>query len=220
MTRLVALVVEGQTEEAFVTRVLQPHIGFDAATLMPIVVHTSRAANGTAFRGGGSWKHYERQIRGLLAQPHWSCVTTLIDFYGYPSDAPACSCTGSHTQPDCVAGRERGIRQSLPYDARFEPFVALHEFETLVIAAAAQSAEVLCEATLPARFQQLINSFDGNAELINDGPLTAPSKRVLTMIPDYRKVRDGVSILEGELAGALLLTPRFASWVDRIAGRT
>ena len=34
------------------------------------------------------------------------------------------------------------------------------------------------------------------------------------MIPDYLEVRDGVSILEGELAGALLLTSRFASWVN------
>ena len=96
---------------------------------------------------------------------------------------------------------------SLADDAQFEPCIALREFETSMIAATAQSVELLGEATLPASLQQLINWFDGNANLIDDNPLTAPSKRILAIIPDYRTVRDGLSILEGELAGALLLTP-------------
>ena len=102
MTAQVVLLVEGQTEEAFVKRVLQPHIGFDAAYLTPIVVHTSRAADGSAFRGGGGWAHYNRHLQTLLSQPHWSLVTTLIDYYGYPADAPQCSCPGVHVQPLCV----------------------------------------------------------------------------------------------------------------------
>lgn len=53
MTPHVAVLVEGQTEETFVRRVLQPHIGW-SVYLTPIVVHTSRAADGTAQRGGGS----------------------------------------------------------------------------------------------------------------------------------------------------------------------
>ncbi|MFD7869080.1 DUF4276 family protein [Microbacterium sp. NPDC059771] len=217
MTKRVALLVEGQTEEAFVARVLQPYIGFETATLTPIVVHTSRTANGTTFRGGGYWKHYDKQLRMLLSQPHWDRVTTLIDFYGYPADAPPCSCPAAHNQPSCVASREANIAASLPYDSRFLPFVALHEFETLVIAAGATMSDVLGDVDAPSRFAALLDEHDGDAEQINNGPQTAPSKRVLEVLPDYRKVRDGVSVLEGRLPRALPSASRFAAWIAALS---
>lgn len=209
----IVLLVEGPTEEAFVKRVLQPHIGYDSAYLTPIVVHTSRAANGSARRGGGSWGHYRRHLLTLLSQPHWTIVTTLIDFYGYPSDAPKCSCSGQHVQPACVASREDAIRATFPSDQRFMPFLALHEFETLVIAAGATSADVLGNADAARTFKALVHQNSGNAEHINNGPSTAPSKRVADALVGYSKVQDGVAILEDGLGPALSLTPRFRDWV-------
>ena len=52
--RQIAIVVEGQTEEAFVVQVLGPALGPDVH-LQPIVTHTSRTAHG-ALRGGGGWR--------------------------------------------------------------------------------------------------------------------------------------------------------------------
>ncbi|GAA4265202.1 DUF4276 family protein [Frondihabitans peucedani] len=216
MTPQIAILVEGQTEEAFVKLVLQPFIGFDVAYLTPIVVHTSRTANGTAFRGGGSWRHYETQLKGLLGQSHWHLVTTMIDFYGYPSDGPACSCDGNHRQPACVDEREKGMKDALSNDKRFRPFVALHEFETLVIAAGSTQTLVLDEAGAAETFRELVAEYNGDAELINNGPTTAPSKRVLAAIPDYRKVRDAVEVLEHSLPAGLTHTPRFRMWVEAL----
>lgn len=216
MTRRVAILVEGQTEEAFVQRVLQPHIGFDHAFLTPIVVHTSRAADGRAFRGGGNWSHYRDQLLQLLSQPHWDMITTMIDYYAYPRDAPGCDCVVGHLQPSCVSSREASIAASFVYDARFRPFIELHEFETLVIAAGATLPHVFDDASAPVAFASMISSCGGNAERINDSPQTAPSKRVLATIPEYRKVRDGVAVLEGNLPAALPATPRFAQWVSEL----
>lgn len=216
MTARIVLLVEGQTEEAFVSRVLQPHIGYSSAYLTPIVVHTSRAADGTAHRGGGGWNHYHRQLQRLLGQPHWTIVTTLVDFYRYPADAPQCSCTGQHFQPACVIARQEAIRASLPRDDRFVPFIALHEFETLVIAAGAAQSSVLGSVDVAAAFRGLIEAENGNAELINDGPTTAPSKRVASALDDYNKVRDGVAVIEDGFEPGLSFTPRFNDWVSTL----
>lgn len=54
--RRIAIVVEGQTEAAFVTQVLGPYLGRDIV-VTPIVVITKRSASG-AHRGGGSWRGY------------------------------------------------------------------------------------------------------------------------------------------------------------------
>lgn len=213
MTARIVLLVEGQTEEAFVNRVLQPYMG-SIAYLTPIVVHTSRAADGSAYRGGGGWKHYHHQLENLLSQPHWAIVTTLIDYYGYPSDAPQCSCSGLHIQPECVEARERSIKESFTFDSRFVPFLALHEFETLVIAAGATSPDVLGNSATAQTFRTLVDENLGNAERINNGPTTAPSKRVAGAIDGYSKVRDGVAILENRLEPALAVTPRFHAWVS------
>ncbi|TWD69872.1 uncharacterized protein DUF4276 [Rathayibacter rathayi] len=218
MTKRVVIVVEGQTEEAFVNEVLQPHLGYDAVSLTPIVVHTSRSADGHAHRGGGSWQHYQNHLRRLLQQPHWDLVTTMIDFYGYPDDAPWCSCTSLHDQPTCAESRETGMRDAFAYNPRFLPFISLHEFETLIIAAGSQKSSILGDADAPAKFRHMLNSVEGNAEALNNGPLTAPSKRVLAALPDYRKVRDGVAVLEGDLGPALDHAPRFHDWVDLLAG--
>lgn len=212
MTRRIAIVVEGQTEEAFVNRVLQPHLGFDTAYLCPIVVHTSHDGYGRAHRGGGTWTHYEGLLRKLLAQPHWSVITTLIDFYGLPEHTPACTCDGSHITASCATSREAAIHESLGGDPRFKPHIVAHEFETLIFAAAAESDEFLGDAGAAAQLRRMVDDHDGNAELINGGNRTAPSKRLLKLLPSYDKVRDSVTVLEDRLDTALQHAPRFAQW--------
>ncbi|WJX99712.1 DUF4276 family protein [Curtobacterium sp. 458] len=216
MVDQIALVVEGQTEEAFVNLVMRPLAARSGVFLTPIVVHTSRAADGQARRGGGLWKHYERHLRNLLAQPHWTRVTTMIDYYAFPSDGPACKCGGPHRQPTCVEEIEKGMVDLVGSDPRFAPFVMLHEFETLVIAAGSLSGDVFGDSSIVREFQSMVDFYDGNAEMINDGPSTAPSKRVLQVLPDYDKVRDGVALIEPNLEAALGLTPRFLAWFEEL----
>jgi hypothetical protein len=79
--RQIPLVVEGQTESAFVSEILAPWMEALNIYVTPVIVKTSRLADGTTFKGGGLvWKHYDKDIRSLLRSTHYHCVSILIDF--------------------------------------------------------------------------------------------------------------------------------------------
>ena len=53
------------------------------------IIKTKRPAVGASYRGGvTSWKHVEREIRLLLRDTSIGVLSTLIDYYGFPDDAP------------------------------------------------------------------------------------------------------------------------------------
>ena len=80
--RQVAVLVEGPTEEAIVRDVLVPAALRRTVRLVPIIVITSATPAG-ARRGGGHWRHYNKQLRALLRGSHWHRVGLLIDYYQY-----------------------------------------------------------------------------------------------------------------------------------------
>lgn len=213
--RQVAVVVEGQTEAAFISQVLAPRLGPEIL-LHPMLVKTRVTARG-ADRGGGSWTPYRKQIATLVHQSHWDLVTTMIDFYGYPRDAPGRDChpPGEHRDPTaCAAGRVQAM--SADIEGSWLPFLVLHEFESLVIAAGSRQDAVLGDPDAPARFDRLIREA-GGVERINDGPDTAPSKRVAQILPRYRKAQDAVAILESApLDDVLTVCPTLRQWIDHL----
>jgi hypothetical protein len=216
--KLVAILVEGQTEEQFVDRVLQPYLNPDCRSdgvwLQPIVVTTSRTPAGSKARGGGGWKHYDRNLNVLLGQSHWFRVGLLLDYYAYPRDAPGAQAAGRGRI------RHRLLVEALATeykDARFVPGVALHEFETWVIAAAIDRPEILGERAPAQRLQAVVREFSGDVELINDGQQTAPSKRVLDAWPGYSKTIDGIdAVLDAGLDRVLMHCPALRDWVERL----
>jgi hypothetical protein len=216
--RQVAVVVEGQTEEAFVSEVLAPYLwGFDTH-ITPIVVETARAASGKKYKGGGPWVNYERDLRKLLGESHWAVVTTMIDFYAYPSDAPGAACVFPHAPRTCVEDRESAMKVLFD-DGRFVPFVVLHEFETFVIASSIGRPMVLGSADVATALQSEAAHFNDDVEMINDSPETAPSKRVARLWPQYAKVTDGVAVVgEAGLDAVLDVCPHFADWVAILRG--
>lgn len=208
-----AIVVEGQTEDRFVGDVLAPHLWTRGIHIQPIIVKTSRTAGRASAKGGGSWKHWRKDIGNTLTSSQFVCVTTMIDFYGYPDDGPA-RCSAPHTD-ECVVNRERGMAADISGGDRFLPFVVLHEFEALVFAAASAASD------LPANVRKhcagVLAQYDQNAESINDGPTTAPSKRLKSEWSGYSKVRDGVAITAS--AGLPVVrshAPRFDRWLSRL----
>ena len=81
--------VEGQTEEVFVRDTLAVHLNRSGLDPRAIVLKTRRLRSGKAIKGGvGSWSQVKRQICELLRASHVVGVTTMLDFYGLPSDFP------------------------------------------------------------------------------------------------------------------------------------
>ena len=208
--RQVCILVEGQTEEAVVKTLLIDAAEARGIYLIPIIVRTSLTPAG-ASRGGGSWKHYDRQLNDLLSQSHWDVIGLMVDYYGYPSGAPGFElpeAPGDQRQLQIVAA----LKEHYP-DPRFHPLVVLHEIESLILAAirAGGGRGLLSEKTI----EHLIRAIDdaGGPEKINNGEKTSPSKRLLTLEPEYGKTSTGISILrEVGLAAVLDRCPVFAAW--------
>jgi hypothetical protein len=216
--RHIALLVEGQTERAFVDEVLAPYLAARGTYVTPVIVATARAADGAKFVGGGStWGHYERDIRRLLASSHFALVSIIVDFYGYPHDGPGASCAVPHAPRECVQVRQEAMAKAIS-DRRFLPHIVLHEFETWVIAAAVGADRVLGDARVAVALRGHAAEVADDVELLNDSPQSAPSKRVLSCWPDYQKVLDGVAVIaERGLDHVMRTCPALRAWVDRLA---
>lgn len=215
------VVCEGQTEEAFVKRVLAPHLRLRHVEAIPIVVTTSRdATTGEKHQGGGRWKHWNRDLT-LVMKQHGRrarvAFTTFFDLYGLPPDFPRLE---AHSADGDTARRAGALELELAKvfdEHRLIPYLQRHEFEALVLAClddlegwldAGDRAGV---ATLRAELGSAM------PEDVNDGPQTAPSKRLIRCIPGFRKTVHGVDACE--LAGLAKLRarcPRFDAWVAKL----
>ena len=80
----VLVFVEGQTEETFVRDLLVPYFAPLGIYLTPILAQTSPGHKG----GIVSYGKVKHQVTRLCRQDHRAYVTTLIDYYGLPTDFP------------------------------------------------------------------------------------------------------------------------------------
>lgn len=214
--RQVAVLVEGQTESAFVTEILGRWMMAANVFVTPVIVKTSRLADGTSFKGGGSdWKHYDKDLRNLLTSTHYRWVSILVDFYAYPRNGPAAACCGGVHQPrQCAEIRARAMADAIA-NPRFVPHVVLHEFETWVFAAAIGASHVLGDAGVAQALRNEAQSVADDVEMLNDSPQTAPSKRVLRCWPDYGKATDGIEVIrEAGLDAVVDRCPGLKGWVQ------
>jgi hypothetical protein len=214
------IVVEGQTEEAFVNKVLAPHLYRltppGHLDVRPMIVQTSRDAQGRKRRGGGSWGKWLGDLRCLIAQQQGR-FTTMFDLYGLPEDFPRwaeCSITADTARR--AEALENAMAEAVD-DWRFIPYIQRHEFEALVLAAV-DHLEQLLEGEGLAGLQLLRNDIAGAApEDVNDGTETAPSKRLKRFISSYSKTLHGPLALEGAgLAALRAACPRFNAWVAKL----
>ena len=106
------------------------------------------------------------------------------------------------------------------------PYVQLHEFEGLLLSDAAIVAEYFQVAEMEAQVIAAVRKA-GSAELVNDGPMTAPSKRLETWTKSgapvvFRYSKKTKTNHGPKLAVRLTLPviraacPRFNSWVERL----
>lgn len=220
MIRL-TVVVEGQTEEAFVKELLIPHLAhhgvYASATIVGKLVARERGHRG---RGGGHFKHWLADIRRLLSEdpsPNRR-LTTLFDLYGLPADFPNLElhCADPDTNRRCEA-LQRELSDAIP-DSRLIPYLQRHEFEALVLASLPHLAQVLdAEDDLNglARLREQLKAFA--PEDVNDGPDSAPSKRLVQAIPGYSKVLHGPLVTSAAGLEVLRRTcPRFGAWIARL----
>jgi len=214
----VYVVVEGQTEDSFVSKVLAP-------TLWPCQVYLNPIILGPPGHKGGNPKYdrVKKDVVNQLKQDRTAYCSTMLDFCGLGSDFPGMPLPASLQNPDKVLRIERAIKEDivaelpdLRPDIRFLPYLQLHEYEGLLFSDPVAFATGIEQVHLTQQFQ-IIRSRFGTPEDINDDPNTAPSKRVLRAYPAYRKPLDGT--LAAQAVGIERMRqecPHFREWLEQL----
>lgn len=207
--------VEGQSERDFVKNVLAKHLAAFGINAMPRVIISNRKR---MIRGGVT--SYAR-IRGDLIRTMSgdsgsdARFTTMLDLYGLPGDCPGWDrARAKHDPVQRVAILEDALRDDLG-DPRFMPYIQLHEFEALLYCDLSELGRRI-EGSARGLAKLAAEVGDLGPEEIDDGPATAPSKRIIKYVPLYEKSKVRVG---APAAAAIPLSlirskcPHFDAWV-------
>jgi len=212
----VRVLVEGQTEETFVNDILSPHLN-----QMGIYPHAFLFRK----RGGSfAYQRARKEILNSLKEDNARICTTMVDFYGMPTDWP-----GRTESQSCrnYQDKAKGVEQALSEDiaaemgdswnpAQLIPYVQMHEFEALLFSDTSILAERESNAKVSAELASVLKSFSCPEE-INDNYDTCPSRRIKQHIEDYVKTVDG--IIAAQKIGLQKMRrecPHFNEWITKL----
>lgn len=215
------ITAEGHTEERFVKETLSSYLGpFNISTDVRCVLTNKDKKK--FYRGGlVSYEKAKNDIVKWLKEDNNSDArfTTMFDLYALPNDFPgfeeAKKCTTPYERVEML---ENAFKESIN-DPRFFPYIQLHEFEALILS----KPEVLQDEYF--EHEESINELvellrkKGNAELINDRPETAPSKRIIKLIPEYEYNKPNVGATIAGMIGIEWLMSNckhFGDWLNKI----
>ncbi len=209
----VKVFVEGQTEETFVRDVLAPAFAYKEIYFTPILAQTSRGHKG----GIVSYGKVKHQIERLCKEDQQAWVTTMIDYYGLPTDFP--ELINNQAQQVDIQVRIERLEQAFGLDINQPNFLAnfiVHEYEALLFCQPEKFIDWIDDEA-PIKKLLAIKAEFKTPELINNSPQTAPSKRILAAIPAYKKTLHGPLIAADiGLDSMRQQCPHFHSWLQRI----
>ena len=208
----VNIICEGPTEQKFVQKLLYPYF-----------LTKGIAVAASSLDGGFNYGRLKHQIVQMLNSDHGAYVTTMVDFYGLKGEYPGYEANKNRPAPEKAAEIEAAILADVLaagnlHNQQFIPYMQLHEFEALLFSDTALMEEWLgLDHAIPENcFDTILAGFD-TPEHINDSPLTAPSKRILALVPSYEKIDDGVLIAEDiGLEKIRAACPHFDGWMNRL----
>ena len=205
--RRVAVLCEGQTEREFLSKELAPLFMTRNVDIRPVIIKTKRYAAGGAISGGGvNVDRICAELPALLGSFDW--VTTFFDLYGFKDRNPG----------ETAAQLEDKISKRMDNNRRLKSYIQQYEFESLVFAVP-QAGRIFGSDALSSKIGKVLSDYEGNAELINDSPQTAPSVRLKALfrhlkLGKYDKVAFGTLVLKGNLTAVRQACPRFNDWVS------
>ncbi len=172
MVRL-GISVEGATEERFVMSTLAPYLTQKNIFTTPV-----------SLNGNVSVDRASHELKNLLYS--FDVVTTLYDFYGFKRI----------NNGETKSSLENRILMSVPQtlQGRLIPYIQMYEFEGLLFSSPSAMANILQDEKIELWAKNILDQFNGNPELINDSPETAPSKRLA--VTPYRKTTHGPNIVK------------------------
>ncbi|WP_214711495.1 MULTISPECIES: DUF4276 family protein [unclassified Exiguobacterium] len=191
----IMILVEGQSEETFVNKVLSPYFYPKNIFLETTIICTKKVKGQRSFRGGlNDYDQVKRDINLLKKSSHFDYITTFFDYYGLPSNFPGLSKVGEiYDIFEKVKYLEKEFYDDISSE-KFIPFIMLHEFETMIFC-----DPLSLNGFFPERKLSRLNQITENhlsPEHINNSPQTAPSKRILNELQSYQKPFHGPIAIE------------------------
>jgi len=151
----------------------------------------------------------------------------MVDYYGLPRTGdkawPGRDLAANLPFPQKAPCVETALRNDLNtvmrHDfnpRRFIPFVIMHEFEGLLFSDCSAFSRGIYRPELKTDFQAIRDEFQ-TPEEIDDSPITAPSKRVLNIIPNYQKpILGTLAAAEIGLVAIRAECPHFSDWLNQL----
>ena len=216
------LIVEGQTEQAFAAQLLTPHLALNGVYLSKPQLAAHARKRGRVHRGGVlSYLPFRNDVGRRLKEDKSGDVffSTMIDLYALPADFPGMGTAPSGCDP---CRRVKQIEAALAEevgDPRFVPYVQLHEFEAILLTAPQFFDKFYGDRQKEiAKLMELSATAD-SPERIDDGENTAPSKRIIALIPEYEGTKPAAGPIIAAAIGLETIRakcPHFNAWLSRL----
>jgi hypothetical protein len=216
------LTVEGQTEAAFATRILTPHLAaFNVFLYPPRFTGLHRRRRGRIPQGGllNTFGHALADMQTWLKEDQSADArfSMMIDLYCLPTDFPGYAAgIGKPTGKAKADALQQSLGQ-LMADARFIPYLQCHEFEALVLADPARIGTIydVPRAEIEA-LRQDCAAFD-TPEEINLGQHSHPKWRIDQRVQGYDENVAGPLLAEDiGFATLRVRCPHFGEWLTRL----
>lgn len=214
------VLAEGQAEREFAQNTLGPYFEKLGIVVDSRCVITSRKKH----KKGGlvSYIQAKNDLTRWIAEEKGRnpFFTTMFDLYALPVDFPKFQESLEIQDPySKVEFLENALSEDIGYH-KFIPYIQLHEFESLLLA----NPDILLLEYVNAHKQiellkTIVADYGGNPEKVNTGNSTAPSKRIISVIPAYEGNKVSVGAVLAGIDGIQILKDRcshFANWLNKI----
>ena len=219
----VMILVEGQTEQTFIREVLAPEMGGKG-----IFLHAALTGK-PGHKGGNIRFERVRNDIGLhLKQRTNTYVSTMFDFFRIDADWPGkrgvlrqisdgtnlSATEKGEVLEEATLSEIEGEFSDYNPQRRFLPYIEMHEFEALLFSNASVLANII--GVNETEIEDILDECE-EPEEIDDGPDTAPSKRLIRLRSGYRKVAMGKTISEAIGIQAIReKCPHFDTWLRQM----
>lgn len=143
----------------------------------------------------------------------------MFDLYGLPADFPGYVSSAQMTDPYARVRYLESQLEAAVGDHRLIAYLQLHEFEALLLSDPSKfDWQYIEHADRIKRLIELSDSYPSPEE-INDGTETAPSKRIVTQIPEYRYQKAAAGPEIARQIGISTMRercPHFAEWLAKL----
>jgi Domain of unknown function (DUF4276) len=214
------ILAEGKAELEFAKRALASYFEPFNIVVDSRCITTSRKKH----KKGGliSYIQAKNDLKKWIAEEkgRFPYFTTMFDLYALPDDFPGFEASLKIADPyERVEFLENALSKDIDYH-KFIPYIQLHEFEALLLA----NPEVLLAEYIDIEYQverlkEIVQEHDNNPEKVNTGKHTAPSKRIISLIPEYEGNKVSVGAVLAGIEGIEIQKercPHFGAWIDKI----